>query len=1039
MQYNVKLNGTNITKYVVYPLTFEFVLDNALDQAYMEMRLSPRKTPYKPFSLIEISVAESSITSNTETIRFYLASDEVEVNMKTGRATHKLLLIEETKILERFICSAKSFVNPLYKDYDTSVLSYRTDLVSPEPTLEDIYNSFDLSENILPPLDGIYLFNQPQWSPIPLHALYNTGSVLPDIGTLFNFTGSTDNYVVELYGYAIVATSLTGEIIYENKGQVGQYTGILGGTLPTITLSGNGSYDVYYVANWRIQLVSGSEITYSNTYGKYTVAAMNESNIPGDLTITTVVNQLLDVAEPIRKSTTPRFSFNPDDAELYKDTPCAELNFANGATLRENLEAIAALVHAIPRLKNNVVYFDKLGGTEQINMTRLYTPISYKASNNTEKFASHLDSVVNGLMNMENINTGALTDPFPAGYRTLRSEVSNTDMRTKYDTAMIDTVCPIEKPTKVTFRLGGTNTEYDITPYIYEKQEYDLLYSGKGAYPYTKSYALYYIQGQSGIYGLNYKEDNALSPIFSTPALENIVKAASGNPDLAFDYETQWADCTFRVTYVTSISGRVRQTKRNVSEITTLSVIAYNQTENRVSSVNFGNRLKGEIAMYGNNDVVICHKTRDWNTVRNAAGKLYNDTISGDNMYINKVRAKIWREYMLVEFSLSKNFNQIGKYVGINSQIRQFEIDTNTQERYIVYEDYCVLGKNTGTGNAQPGLDTLDYTIPYVSSSQVMTFPQIVANTILQQNAQSYLGNTDHSVQLVKITTYDDDETEIDSFLLPVQSVALGNSIIFNFRFEDNYSAGRFLTNGGVVTNDEGKEESYKLTREARYGDYVYGEATYMKVEYWNNVRLTSQANIVDIGDTLPLAQAIKANIFSVSTDADASAEVKFSTGDNENTTTPSDPFIIHKSSRDMINFTYQIHFVTNDGLILGQALADENELIGLQEGHTYHEGVPPTVDVYMLVYFLNVPINEITGIKVNFSNDTRIISSAKITSSIATNGTATISLRDGETAPADYVSWAVIDSSGHFILGKNGAFEPFSIYTRHTFTEEEN
>lgn len=91
MQYNVKLNGTNITKYVVYPLTFEFVLDNALDQAYMEIRLSPRKTPYKPFSLIEISVDETSITSNTETIRFYLASDEVEVNMKIGRATHKLL------------------------------------------------------------------------------------------------------------------------------------------------------------------------------------------------------------------------------------------------------------------------------------------------------------------------------------------------------------------------------------------------------------------------------------------------------------------------------------------------------------------------------------------------------------------------------------------------------------------------------------------------------------------------------------------------------------------------------------------------------------------------------------------------------------------------------------------------------------------------------------------------------------------------------------------------------------------------------------
>ena len=1014
MHFNIKLNNKDITKYAVYPLTFEYVLDNALDQAYMELRLTPRKTPYKPFSLIEIKVSETEITEDTESTIFYLASDEVEVNMKTGKANHKLLLIEETKILERYICSAKSFVNPLYRDYsnydayapyvDTNFGDVSFNLPAVTWTIDD--------KGVIPNSSLVKMTYTPQTITIPpIYTFY------PD---------TTGIYIINLDDMDIDdandfqrSGSRVALIDSGNGNVLADYNGTDALSSHTYTLTEPGAYTIA-AAFTATDLVTPHAIRCNLEYNFSCVPAQESKP---DLTITTVVNQLLDVAEPIRKSVTPRFSFNPDDAELYKDTPCAELNFANGATLRENLEAIAALVHAIPRLKNNVVYFDKLGGTEQINMTRLYTPISYKASNNTEKFASHLDSVVNGLMNMENINTGALTDPFPAGYRTLRSEVSNTDMRTKYDTAMIDTVCPIEKPTKVTFRLGGTNTEYDITPYIYEKQEYDLLYSGKGAYPYTKSYALYYIQGQSGIYGLNYKEDNALSPIFSTPALENIVKAASGNPDLAFDYETQWADCTFRVTYVTSISGRVRQTKRNVSEITTLSVIAYNQTENRVSSVNFGNRLKGEIAMYGNNDVVICHKTRDWNTVRNAAGKLYNDTISGDNMYINKVRAKIWREYMLVEFSLSKNFNQIGKYVGINSQIRQFEIDTNTQERYIVYEDYCVLGKNTGSGNAQPGLDTLDYTAPHVGTGYIMTFPETVANVIMQTN-----GGT-KSIQLVKVTTYDANENEIDSFLLPVQSVALGNSIIFNFRFEDNYSAGRYLTNGGVITDDEGKEEPYKLTREARYGDYVYGEATYMKVEYWNNIQFLAQADIVDIGDTLPLAEAIRANIFTPSADANATAEIPFSSGDDEYS--EFDPFIIHKSSRDMINFTYQIHFVTNDGLILGQALADENELIGDQ-----------TVHANSYIYYLNVPINEMTGpdnpesLIGSTSQDPRKVGYSIIEKEEGQKGEIVIK---NITAPADYVSWAVIDSSGHFILGKNGAFEPFSIYTRHTFAEEEN
>lgn len=1007
MRYNIKLNGIDITKYVVYPLTFEFVLDNALDQAYMEMRVTPRKTPYKPFSLVEVKIDENATSDNTETIRFYVSSDEVEVNMKTGKATHKILLIEETKILERYICSAKSFVNPLYRDYDKhAAYPFESNLGS---TIDRNY-IWVLEDDIVTLTDNS-IYNIYKTTTVTIPALISEPGSNPTYPVIYKFR---DEYKQNSYDIREIRV-----IDDENKNVIAIYKDDATMTTNDLTLQTNHSYVISAALSGDLPGIAQGVYSVNVDYN---FGVIGDSAPKNNLNITSVVNQLLEVAEPIRKSETPRFSFNSDDAEMYKDTPCAELNFANGATLRENLEAVAALVHAIPRLKNNVVYFEKLGGTDEIDMTRLYTPVSYKSNQNTEKFASHLDSVVNGLMNMENINTGALTDPFPAGYRTLRSEVSNIDMRTKYDTAMIDSVCSIEKPTKVIFRCGGRDTEYDITPYIYEKKEYDLLATGRAAYPFSKSYALYYIQGQPGIYGLNYKEDDAISSVFKSPAIENIVKAASGDPNMKFDYESEWANCLFRVTYITTISGRVRQTKRNVSDITTISAVAYNQTENRVSSVNFGNRLKGEIAMYGNYDVVVCHKTKDWQTVRNAAGKLYTDSVSGNKMYINQVRTKIWRDYMLVEFTLSRNFNQIGKYVGINSQMRQFEIDTNTQERFIVYEDYCIIGKNTGTGNLQPDFKTLDYTVPYTGGYK-MTFPKTVSNTIIQNNEGI------HEVQLVKVATYDENETEIDSFLLPVQSVALGNSIIFNFRFEDNYSAGKYLTE---------TETNYKLTREARYGDYIYGEATYMKVEFWNNVELLkSRADLVEIGDRLPLSDAIRANIIGISTDANAAAEITFSTGDGQYTNF--DPIIIHKSSRDMINFTYQIHFVTNDGFILGSALAQENELIGEQDGHTYHEGVPPSVDVYMLVYFLNEPINEITGITVNFSNDTRIISSAKLSSSISANGEATISLRDGETAPSEYTSWAIIDSAGHFILGKNGAFEPFSIYTRHKFEQEED
>lgn len=1004
MRYNIKLNGTDITRYVVYPLTFEFVLDNALDQAYMEMRVTPRKTPYKPFSLVEVKIDENTTSDNTETIRFYVSSDEVELNMKTGKATHKILLIEETKILERYICSAKSFVRPLYRDYaiNNSYTQYATTDFGSKSYGNNDWN--ERADGITPRNNVIKEMYYPQSITIP-----PAYSILPDSSGIYNI--NTSSITVESIQCRLALIDAgSGKILVEYRDNNAT-------TSHTYDLTTQGAYTIAVAVVAEVQIAGTFSTSYCNV--EYNFSCIENSEPKPDLNITSVVNQLLEIAEPIRKSETPRFSFNSDDAEMYKDTPCAELNFANGATLRENLEAVAALVHAIPRLKNNVVYFEKLGGTDEIDMTRLYTPVSYKSSQNTEKFASHLDSVVNGLMNMENINTGALTDPFPAGYRTLRSEISNIDMRTKYDTAMIDTVYEIERPTKVIFSKNGT--DYDITNYVYEKKEYDLLYSGKGSYPYTKSYALYYIQGQPGIYGLNYKEDDAVSSVFKSPAIENIVKAAGGT----LNYESEWANCLFRVTYITTISGRVRQTKRNVSDITTLSAVAYNQTENRVSSVNFGNRLKGEIAMYGNYDVVVCHKTKDWQTVRNAAGKLYTDSVSGNKMYINQVRAKIWRDYMLVEFTLSRNFNQIGKYVGINSQIRQFEIDTNTQERFIVYEDYCIVGKNTGTGNSQPDFKTLDYTIKNsVYPEQKMLFPQIVSNTITQYNEGI------HEVQIAKVTIYDSNETEIDNFSLPVQSVALGNSIIFNFRFEDNYSAGRYLTSGGTMKVGN-KDIVYKLTREARYGDYIYGEATYMNIDFLNDVNYTlnvTNEDKVESGDLLPLGEAVRANVVLNTPKPNFYASMIFSTGNGK---FDYDPIIIHKSSRDMINFTYQIHFVTNDGFILGSALAQENELIGEQTPHRNANA-----------YLLNVPINEITGPdnpkSLTTVSDPRKVGTVILTADIAANGEATI--RNQYDIPTvEYVSWAIVDSAGHFILGKNGAFEPFSIYTRHKFEQEED
>ncbi len=109
-EFNIVIGGVDYTPYFIYPLNFQFVLDTALDQAYIEGRNMKRTVPFKPFTYVSIIV-------NNNVSFWHVGVDTVTVNQKTGRATHKILLTEETKILERVICRAKSFVKPLYTDY----------------------------------------------------------------------------------------------------------------------------------------------------------------------------------------------------------------------------------------------------------------------------------------------------------------------------------------------------------------------------------------------------------------------------------------------------------------------------------------------------------------------------------------------------------------------------------------------------------------------------------------------------------------------------------------------------------------------------------------------------------------------------------------------------------------------------------------------------------------------------------------------------------------------------------------------------------
>jgi hypothetical protein len=965
--FNISINGVDVTRYAVYPFNFQFTLDDALDQAYIELRNTQKTDAYDAFSLVSVSINDSEPTL------YYISVDNCVINQKTGLADHKLLLIEETKILERVICRAKSFVKPLVSDY----LAQKVQANGFEFNTVEIFNDDEsfYANKMYPELSNNEDNPTYQFTNNPSAFVYAKSLLTP------SQTG-TKLSVTDVFGINI-SESITNYYwmleIHENGVRVGWANQYRGASLSsaTLELSNPGAYTLY--AWMWIQTAT----TTHNCAAEYFIASADPTIQPPNLTITTVTNQLLEIAEPIKRGEAPRFTLNSADATKYANTPCAELNFANGASLWENLLEIGKIIHCIPRLKNNVVYFDKLGSNDVLEENAFGTPISQTSDKTSEKFASHLDSVVNGLMNLDDEGQGAISDPFERGFRTVRSEISNTDMRTTVDSCIVRTVEPIEKITKVTVWISGV--EYDITPYIYEKKEYDLLYSNQGSYPYAKAYALYYVQGQPNIYGLTYKEKDPVSPIFENYAIENILKVVTGadihlGGDVIKDGVTYaplgLINLPFNVKYITSINGRVRQVKRNVDDIKTVAVMAFNQAANRLSSVNYGKRLKGEIAMMGSADVKLAFKTNNWIGIKSAVGKIYPEKIGGSTMYISSVTAKMWGGYFITELGLTKNFNQLGRFVSINSAVRQFEIDTNVSESFFLSEEYLVFSEVFAEDYAQADVrgDILrGYVLGVLSGN-------VAANG--------------SKVTLVQSRTSDENNSTLRAVYLPVQSLALGNSLLFNFKYEDNYSAGETLKTLA------GKD--YKLTQFVPYGDPLYGEAKHLGYVFMYGVYPRAES-VIKVGDELPILSDFSYDIRPGSKPIFASS-FGF-------------PYIVNKSSRDALNVTYQIHFVTDCGLIFGEQLMQGNPLVGGTISDVPKNGANP------IIYLYSGRVNEMTG-----ESDTPHIGTALL--NYASYNTYAQLVASGATTD-DYNSWNIKDVNGRVLLAKNGKFNTITYYTR--------
>jgi len=727
---------------------------------------------------------------------------------------------------------------------------------------------------------------------------------------------------------------------------------IVDGTAPdAINQSGNlqlkksGYYSVIYTGTTEAVGITTVRSNYTITY-KFLVIS-NQKPLP-KWTVASVIDRLLDVGQVHLKSQLPKYELNAAQKAEFKKIEAPEFAFSK-MTLREALDQIGGFIHGMARLKGNTIYYDMLGGTQKAALAdSKYPYISNRYSQNVESYATELDSAVDNLVNILDADEGVITEPYAGGYKSIRSEEAYA--RITDGNMIISTAFPIYSVQKLEVRDPDGNIG-DITAYLFESAAYGLISSFDGLYPRSKAFAIYYTQGQKDIKGLYFKVPSAIGGAGSKYAISNIVKAVTGYDGT--DYQKIW----FRITYTPVFSSRVKQHKFYYKDFAHPRALAYNQSANLVETRYYGENMRGLIARTGNAEIVRTYRLNGFSLLP-TAGQMWDD-----DYYVSSVTVAVMPFYVDCSVGLSKDFNRLSQYIGINSMHRIYEVsEKQAFDRDIVYSDFVVIGDDRhGDGLCLISL--------WGSNAIANTFRQTGSNLPISGAC---------------VTTIAEDNSEY-SATLPAISTAMGNTLVFSFYMEDSYSAG-----WKSVPGNNGEIEGYWQTN-VEYNDY-YGRFDFMKLQFIEQgITPPTSGGYSDIPYNLPQGTYPS---------ADESLRPLIITPDDN-------PLKIRKNSTEIIHMHYQIHFVSNrKDIIVGPALTHNCPLVRGIRGKE-HSAV---------LYVLPQPLNKFAD-KIDLSTAVKIWDYAD---GGVTTMSAGISFAKKQST-TDGAAWAIADKkTGELLFGSN-------------------
>ena len=782
----------------------------------------------------------------------------------------------------------------------------------------------------------------------------------------------------------------------------------------------------------------------------------------------TVIERLLRKAETLRASQQPRFHLNAEQAAEFEKIEMPELHLTN-STLREALQTVGSYVHGEPRLRGSEISFDTYGGNEknEVDLSK-YAQKTYQQS--IDSAITSVDSTVDNLVSTMGYAKGVIVEPYENGFKTLRTETVYA--RITEDNMLIETSYPINRIEKLECGViqskDGSKScgELDITPYVFEESEYTRLSSYSDLFPNSRAYAIYYTQGEKNIKGLNFKQVSVYQSL-KNYAILNIINAVAGNVFNAGDFDYRLL--AFRVTYESITSARVKQSKQCINDFTRKSEIAYNQGQNLIESSYYGEHLKGVAARLGNVDKVITIIQRGKPNIPKV-GTLYDDDyyISAVAVeyqpYHTKISCALSKDFNrysdYVGINSTRRFYEISERQAYDSFINyrdyvvigdSFTPDSSLPSPMLItaeeikwafvpnYQSGISLVKAQGFMKNESNIDVSGNILTEISEKTTITFKgnnlsgtvtvnaSIIIEHLTSGRNESRIINKELTVENGYTSSYTVSSTNeqiiginyveatqlsgyvaLNTVILPVKAMSMGNAAIFTFKYKDNYSAGD-NANYREETDDKGNPVEYLYQNSVQYKDY-YGRMEYLRLDYYTYgtepaVGDNQWNNQWSIGNALPDTNASDGTLID-----GYNPTKKISTGN--------DYLWLDVGATEIPTFTYQLEFVTNRRtIIIGSALARNLPLVGNKFG----------IDHMAVLFVLPGRLNKFAK-KVDLTGATRISAAYEIEDTnwndpIDTNwfdsiGTNTMKFKPFTSTVAGQ-SWAMIDN-GELLIGEN-------------------